>query len=1546
MSKDTASALSCFHPLIAEWFGTSVGPPTPVQALAWPRIAAGEHLLVTAPTGSGKTLTAFLWALDRLLTASWEGGRVRVLYISPLRALNNDIQRNLLTPLAALGELSEERGVSFQAVRVETRSGDTPPGDRRKMIRHPPEILITTPESLNILLTSKSGSAMLRDVTCVILDEIHAVAGNKRGVLLSAAVERLTLLAGEFQRIALSATVRPPQEVARFVGGGELEPGADGEAARYRPRPVAVVKAPTTKQYELEVVSVADEATANAAGGPLPDSDPSGLWEPLIAHLKARIRRHGSTLLFANSRRLTEKVTRLLNEGETNELAYSHHGSLSREIRSVVEARLKQGQLAAIVATSSLELGIDIGALDEVALIKTPPSVAAAVQRLGRAGHGVGEVSHGRLYPLFAADLLEAVVVARGVLDQDIEQVRPVVGALDVLAQVIVSMVAVEPWSLQRLYDFVRTIYSYRELTRRQFDLVVEMLAGRYADSRVRELRPRVSVDGIEGTIRARGGVARLVYLSGGTIPDRGYFHLRRADTKAKVGELDEEFVWERSVGDSFTLGAQSWRIQAVTHNDVLVTPSAGSAAMAPFWRAEERDRSFHLSARIGDFLETADELLAAAKGGKRLRELLESRHAVGRSTAEALVRHLEDQRSTTGCSLPHRRHLVIERLDPAGAPERQPQIVVHTGWGGRVHRPLALALAAAWEDQFGTPLAIEHDNDCLLLGLSSEAEFRTLLERVRPDNLEQLLRHKLEGSGYFGGRFRENAGRALLLPRASFKRRVPLWLNRQRAKKLQAAVTRYGDFPLLLETWRTCLQDEFELESLKGLLAELEEGEIRWSEAVTTSPSPFATEIIWRQTNRLMYASDAPEVGETSGLRGDLLQELVHSSQLRPRLPLELVDRFERKLQRLYPGYAPQQSTDLIEWVRERQALPEDEWQLLLVAVQRDAALDGAGMDELLKAAAGRLVRCHTAAMRQPLVVHVESLPRLARSLELGGEAWEIQSLTEWGEEETASGAAGVELAQEMLDHSATTTAGAAVPDTGAEREHEADPLTDLVGEWIRFYGPFQRQWLMATLGLDEVRLVDVLEMLLEEERIVIDHFRPGAEGETALEICDSENLERLLRLLRARQRPSFRARPLDELPLLLALRQGLHRAQGEPETLKAALEGLFGYAAPARLWEADLLPARLDPYYTAWLDALMQESDLLWLGCGRESLTFALAADLDLLRLPTPLDSDSEESGAFLDEIFPDPHGRYRFEEVLRASGEDSAAVSRRLWQASWTGRVSNTSFAVVRQGVAGRFRPVEIGVDSRPAATGSQRLGGTARLRFGRWQATRPMAGEWYRLAPLTTVLPAMDALEVEEENRERVRLLLRRYGVLFRELLLREKPALRWSELFRSLRLMELSGEVLSGQFFEGIQGLQFISPAAFQGLREGLPEDTLFWMNAVDAASPCGLGLEGWRGELPARRPSNHLAFHGSRLVVVSQRNGADLDVRVGPRHPHLLDYLDFLKVQLTRQFHRRRQIVVERINGLPAAGSPYARSLAEIFSTSRGPGSLTLRRRF
>ncbi|HET6364393.1 MAG TPA: DEAD/DEAH box helicase, partial [Nitrospirota bacterium] len=1086
----TATSLSYFHPLIQQWFSEKVGTPTDIQTKAWPEIVQGRHVLVTAPTGSGKTLAAFLWGLNQLIVGAWPRGKVRVLYVSPLKALNNDVQHNLLQPLMELRDHFSRAEVPFSGINVQTRSGDTPGEERRKMVRRPPEILITTPESLNLLLSSRSGRSMLTGLAMVILDEIHAVVGTKRGTHLITAVDRLVPLSGEFQRIALSATVNPPERVAEFVGG--YRQIGKGKDSHYEKRPVSIIRSREAKAYELYVSSPSEEFETATDGS---------VWPALIHAFKKIIHEHRSTLFFANSRRTTEKVTRLINEAETEELAYAHHGSLSREIRLAVEKKLKNGELRAIVATNSLELGIDIGSLDQVVLIQTPRAVSSTLQRIGRSGHSVGKTSSGLLFPTHGMDFVDAAVMARAVLEQDIEEARQVEAPLDVLAQVILSMTAMERWDIDELYAFLKASYPYRVLPRKHFDLVIEMLAGRYADTRLRELKARVSLDRIDNTIQAHSGAAYLIYTSGGTIPERGYFDLRLTDTHAKIGELDEEFVWERSIGETFTLGSQLWRIEKITHNDVEVVPARSATGIFPFWRAEEQDRDFHLSENIGLFLERADKRTDLPD----FKQELMNAHAMEETAADELIGFLKMQKEATGSSLPHRHHLLIEHVeDPVGRGDFK-QAILHTFWGGKVNRPFALALAEAWEEKERKPLQVIEGDDAVFLMLPHEFRSQDIFSLVRPENVETLLRRKLEKTGFFGARFRENAERALLLPKSSFKRRMPLWLIRLRSKELLEAVRRYEDFPLLLETWRTCLEDEFDLENLKSVLEELRNRIIRVSETVTRSASPFAGHLVWKQTNMYMYEDDTPLLARESALRPDLIKELLFSSHLRPKIPTELIRALDEKPKRTAPGYPPGSALELLDWVKERMLIPEPEWKELAAAIRRDYDADA---PEWLRQNGKKLAWVSWPGVRHPLLSSLETLPKVFVAFRM---LLDDISMEPVSHEENA----------ETLKRRIRTFLREA-PETIAPPE-EYD-LPAFLSAWLAFYGPVEKESVRHLMGVTAERFDEAIEPLIEAQDLVMDRF---GEESTWTEICDSENLEMLLRMARRYRQPSFQALP-----------------------------------------------------------------------------------------------------------------------------------------------------------------------------------------------------------------------------------------------------------------------------------------------------------------------------------------------------------------------------------------------------------------------------------
>ena len=1451
MSAEAGSVLSLFHPLVAQWFTQTLGEPTDVQQKAWPEIAGGAHVVVSAPTGTGKTLAAFLWGIDELVTGAWSPGKVRILYVSPLKALNNDIQRNLLMPLEGLSKFFGRSGNAFPEIKVLTRSGDTPSSERRRMLAHPPEILITTPESLNLILSSANGSLMLDGLATVILDEIHAVAATKRGTHLVTAVERLVRLSGEFQRIALSATVRPLSVIADIVGGYRVIRG--GGQTDFERRKVRIVSCPTSKVYDLTVSfpvarpPFADGASAPQTGG-LADSagfvDEKPMWDALARECRQIIGTSKSTLLFVNSRRHAEKLSRFINEGLPEPLAWSHHGSLSRELRLVVEQRLKRGELKAIVATSSLELGIDIGALERVILVQCPFTVSSAVQRLGRAGHRVGQPSTGVIFPLHGKDVVDAAVMTRCVQEQDIESLTPVLCPLDVLAQLIVSMTCRETWKVDELFDWIRASHPFHPLPRQHFDLVLDMLAGRYEETRVRELAPVVSYDKIAGDVSARGSGRMRLVMGGGTIPDRGYFSLRTADSKALLGELDEEFVWERAIGDSFVMGTQGWRIQKIDHQSVEVVPVEARTAMSPFWKAEERNRTFHLSNRIARALEDWNARLRDPSLPGELTE----KNGMQPGAAKAMIDYLLRQREATGKDVPHRHHLLVEHTrDPQGKGEGV-RIVLHTLWGGRVNRPYSLALSAAWAQKLGYQPQMFQDDDTILLLVPEEKPASEILSLVNAGNVERLLRTSLEGSGFFGARFREAAGRALLLPRASARGRTPLWVTRLRAKSLLAAVAPYDDFPLVLEAWRTCLQDEFDLSALATVLGELASGAIVVDEAMTPAPSPFCSSIAWKETNTLMYADDTPTApGGQGRLRTELVRELALSAELRPRVSPDLARTFQAKLQRTAEGYAPRDPREVLDWLKDRVLIPVSEWEELLSASARDAA--GGDVVQLREELAARIV-------------------------------------------EREFGDTGAVAARELE------------PRLRQAQERDDEVLGELISQWLRYYGPIDPAFVCSVFGLDRGRLDELLDELIQEEELVMDRLLAGSDDEL---VCDRENLEALLRISRAQARPLVEPLPAARMPYFVANHQGLVRRGAGLDDMKERWERLFGICLPARLWEQEVFPARLSGYSPRWLDTLFQEGGLAWFGAGKQRVGFCFGPDAELY-LERP------RKGSTAEGIFPDGAGKYGFWDLADSSSLDSGKLTEALWELAWKGEVSTDSFQPVRKGITSGFRPEEATKDGR-GVRGS----------FAKWQSSRPAAGFWFR--PVLRDQEERDALDEEEISRERIRQVLQRYGVVFREILEQELPALRWSRLFRSLRLMEFSGEVVAGRFFDGIHGLQFASPSVLDSLSAQPFEDAVFWMNAADPASLCGVDLEALKAFLPSRLATTHLVFHGSRVVVISRRMGQDLEFRVSAEEPRIPDYMGFAKALTTRDREPLPAVHVVTVNGEPVGKSPYHQAL-------------------
>ena len=1411
-------ALEQFDPEIRRWFTATYRTPTDIQARSWPQIASGKHVLITAPTGSGKTLTAFLWAINAFATGASEAGATRVVYVSPLKALNNDIRANLVGPVAEIRTRFAEAGRSFPQLRVQTRSGDTETSERQRMLRRPPELLITTPESLNLLLTTVRGRQALATVEAVILDEIHAVVENRRGVQLMTGLERLVEIAGEFQRIALSATVRPLDYVAEYVGGF---------SAGGSPRAVSVIASQASKAIDFRVRF--PEAARTAA------DNGEKVWEPLSDSFKDVIESNHSTLFFTNSRRMAEKITLKLNDDAIAPLAYAHHGSLARDIRTEVETRLKDGELKAIVATSSLELGIDIGDLDEVVLVQSPPSIASALQRVGRAGHRVGEVSRGTLYPSHAQDFLEAAVVAKAIAARDLEPMRPITNPLDVLAQVLVSCTASEEWPADALYAVLTRATPYATLPREQFDLVVEMLAGRYAGTRIRDLKPRLAFDRIRQTLNARKGAAFALYTSGGTIPDRGYFTLRHADHGTAIGELDEEFVWESSVGNTFTLGTQHWRVHRITHNDVLVKPAPPKSAAPPFWRAENLSRSFHFSCRIGEFLKVANETLKR-EGGDELLDELKTR-GFDDIAADELVEYLKRQLDATHCDLPHVDHLLVEHVKsgPGGysGPDREQQIVLHTMWGGRVNRPIALALAAAWRARFPGEADVHADNNAIVVQIKDDVDPALLLSLVTPANFETLLRESLEGSDFFGARFRECAGRALLLTRRSFKRRMPLWMTRLQAKKLLTATKPLTDFPIVLETWRTCLKDEFDLEAAFDVLLRLAGGDLDWSVATVSSPSPFAAGIAFNQIGRYMYADDAPERGDRSALSDDLIRQAVFDHSLRPALTPEVIADFESRAQRTRDGYVPDGETELGEWVKERVAIPAAEWF-------RDTAVP---MEVERRSVAGRT-----------FIVHPE-----------------------------------VALGEDPARQAA---------------------------EMLQFYGPRTVEELKALLPFNDIERV--LNDLVDGETLVRGALVADDER---IHLCDADNLETLIRFQRAATRPVFEARPVTDLAPFLA-RWHEFGSTHSAQRIGDAVDRLRCYAAPVAFWLDDALSPRLADVA---LERLETEG-VRWRGTDAETVMLGFEDDLDLV----PQADEENGQGAKHDivkdpaALFRDPRARYTFNQLLDESGDDAGVFNAAFWDAIWHGRIAADGFSAL---AAGRDRSYRFEDGAQPNAAAARqptRASGNrrqfrARMRAKAMAVSHGWPGTWYRVPDRQT---PSDAIERLEDNKERSRILLDRYGVVARELANREGGSLRWAALFPALRIMELSGEVVSGLFFESLSGPQFALPQAVRHLERFSRAEATFWVSALDPASPCGLGV-GIEG-LPQRRLGNHLGYCKGELAVVSEAFARRLTIRLDVDEPGL----DALLPNLARICSVRKRLTTETINGEPARSSPYLAALS------------------
>jgi ATP-dependent Lhr-like helicase len=1648
-----------FHPLIDAWFSDTYGTPTAVQAASWPLIASGEHVLALAPTGSGKTLTAFLTAVSRCAQGVYPAEGLSVLYVSPLKALNEDIRRNLLEPLAAIRARFEEAGVPFPAIRVETRSGDTPQADRRRFLTKPPAILALTPESLAILLLNPRGRAALSTVKYVILDEIHAVLGTKRGAYLSCQIDRLSRVAGEFQRVSLSATVRPPEAAAAFVGG--LKPGI--EPGVWEGRPVRIVAPPGEKRIDFRVV--VPEAPAELTGGP------GRGYQGLVDLILERLKSNRTTLVFTDSRRRAERISFLLNERAGRSVAFTHHGSLSKEVRRAVEERLSQGRLPCVVATASLELGIDIGSVDEVILAGSPSETAAALQRVGRSGHGVGMTSTGTLAPFHGLDLLQAAALSGAVADRDIEETRSIDNPLDILAQVILALCAEKPRNIDGLYQLLRGFYVFRSLSRPAYDNVAAMLAGRYETARVRELKPRLYLDAETGELTAPEGTVRLLYASGGVIANRGSYSLRLGGG-VKIGEVDEEFVWERRPGDAFSFGSRPWKITAIGPEAVEVVPQERSAAFIPFWKADVRFRSPVLARRTLEVLDGFAQSAAldtlripgfSPEAAARLRDFLKAQ-----------------QDAQGGAGLPGSAVVAVEIVDDPVNRGDAYTVALHTFRGGGVNYPLAMALAQELEDALSLRVEAIPDDNAILLRIPRTAPESpdVLLSRALSaleDCWEARFRSRLESSGVFGAAFREAAERSLLLPRAGFGKRTPLWITRQKAKRLFDAVASRGDFPAIAEAWRVCLQDQFDLDGAARLMDALRDGTVKAVFFRTREPSPFARDMVWKETSVLMYEYDERPELRGGSLSDQAIANALGDERARPRLAAEAAADFTARLRRERPGWTPEDELALAEWVKERIAIPQDEWQSLVRALPLELA-ERLAADPALGGRIGSIQRSGAAL---PSLAHREHAP-----------AWRSEPLTLLGQWLRYQGPVslgriaavfGVTLAQAEGAADALAETGDLVTDVrvdgqdkaarieklykaeilhldgnayqgkyvitddlktnkeGVQRflqtlhdkefhndeivepikisRHDIDKISSFgmrnpdylkriahIPEFIeksvyietqnkkrdKYHYPQYLQFVIgAEIDSKEITVRSVfgkgngvwyysfyvtdkkIGSIIEELRNpnAVPHTPYRIHDTTLLEIlqvnrgettkitdesvkalvCDRENLDLLLRLARRKARPSIRERPASLLAPYLALRQGIsvQRGGGDAQSPAGVLspapwDTLLGLAAPAKLWEADFFAARCNGYRGDMLDRAIQEGRLLWYGTGKEKAAFCLPADLELMA--------AEQSGAgkltiggvdLAGGFFDIPRD---FWAITDASGLDSDSAARAVWDAAWKGLLTADSWDPVRRGIESGFAPEPLsGADmSDPgglvmgmsARTGYRRLPKALR---DRWKSGRPVLGNWFSLLPPEGAV-SLDPLDEEELDRDRVRLLLARWGMLCRPLLEREAGPFGWARLLPVMRRLELAGELVAGRFFAGVNSLQFASPHIAGELEAAEAASGIYWLNAADPANPAGAAVEGLDPRLPARLATTRLCFRGPDLLAVSLRGGRDVRLYLPPEDAALPDALAFLKQPKTRAVRAERKVVIETVNAGPAALSGgYAAALQALgFEPDRG----------
>lgn len=1519
-----SDVLDRFAPATQDWFRGAFTAPTPAQAGAWEAISAGKHALVVAPTGSGKTLSAFLWAIDSVFREradlpeepKKDGSRTRILYISPLKALGVDVERNLRSPLIGIGQSARRLGLTAPGITVGVRSGDTTSSDRRKLVSDPPDILITTPESLYLMLTSRAGDT-LRDVHTVIIDEVHAVAATKRGAHLAVSLERLDALRRSngaetaAQRIGLSATVRPIDEVARFLGGAD---------------PVEIVAPPASKTFELGVVVPMDDMTNPPPPPGAPPEAPGidaeytevtgSVWPHVEEAIVDRILQNNSTIVFANSRRLAERLTGRLNEiyaerigvalpeptvpaammaqagstaGADPVLAKAHHGSVSKEQRAQVEEELKSGVLRCVVATSSLELGIDMGAVDLVIQVEAPPSAASGLQRVGRAGHQVGEISRAALFPKHRGDVLHTAVVTERMLAGKIEAIQVPRNPLDILAQQTVAASALGAISVEEWFETVRRSAPFQSLPRSAYEATLDLLAGRFPSDEFAELRPRLVWDRDAGTLTGRPGAQRIAVTSGGTIPDRGLFGVFVAgeSTGARVGELDEEMVYESRVGDVFTLGTTSWRIAEITHDRVNVIPAYGQPGKVPFWHGDGIGRPFELGEALGAF----SREVSAAKPEKAEQRLIAA--GLDEQARANLLAHLSEQREATG-TLPTDRTLTVERgHDEVG----DWRVILHSPYGMKVHAPWALAINARVRERLGVEGSAVASDDGIIVRIpdaESEPPGAELFV-FDPDELEQLVTQEVGGSALFASRFRECAARALLMPRTNPNRRTPLWQQRQRSAQLLEVARRHPTFPVILETLREVLQDVYDLPSLRKLATSIADRRIRLVETQPGQPSPFARDLLFGYVGAFMYEGDSPLAERrAAALSVDpaLLGELLGTVELRELLDPDVIAQFEREAQRLDPERRARGLEGVADLLRLLGPLDADEVAARLDPESTGGATAATLLDDLVTA-------------RRAIPVTIAGVTRVA----------------------------AIEDAGRLRD-----ALGAALP-TGipvAFLEPLADPLGDLVARHARTHGPFTTASVAERFGLGTAVARHTLQRLETNGRLTSGYFLPTAAGSgDDIEWCDTEVLRRLRMRSLAAIRGSVEPVSPEAYARFLPDWQHLGRPLEGIDGVLTVIEQFAGVPIPASAWESLVLPSRVRDYSPAMLDELTAAGEVIWSGHGtlpgRDGWVSLHPADLAPFTLPDPdaeIAAESLEARLLAALAAGGAYFAAQLKEMTGAENEQSVLES--LWSLTWSGHVTNDTFAPIRSLLTGGSQAHKV----KRRAPRARTYRGMSLTRT----APRPtsIGGRW-------SLLP-----EVETDPARRATvtagLLLDRYGVVTRGAVQSEGVPGGFAQAYRVLAGFEEAGHCRRGYVIEKLGAAQFAASATVDRLRTyaGLadpPPRKAVTLAATDPANPYGAAL-GWPklegvSHRPGRKAGGLVVLVDGALVLSLERGGRTVLCFTDDEEVLQAAAAD---LATTARDRRLDTLTVEKVNGEGVYGTILGRALQEagFVQTPRG----------